>query len=820
MGQGQPGRLTSAIAEAKTAPQRLVLNRWEYVDGPPTGTETAPEGRAVVEIDPHGNRSTRYLDGFGATFATATPDGGIATMHRDAQGRVTHSRDIDGVETQYEFDSFGRVVEEFVALPESSSGYCTAQNAGPDGFCRIGLENSYDGAGRLTKSVDADGVSRTYFYTASGDLALEKQGEWLMSAYRYDDRGNADLVWEDGVVASFTHDDLDRIIQECRGARSDRCGQSLEYTYTDADRIETVTVGGSSTTSYQYDALGRVVSLTNPDKTERTMKYGAVTPMCSLTDEDGITTGWAHDPFGRLSETRLPGRSEPRRYDYAFRVDGRPFGLTTRLAEVVVTESDGGAWTTWYDFARRPVGQRRPDGTMLHYAYDGAQLRNAKLLDPTQRPLEVIAFGYDALGRRAWEWGPVSPETYDVRGGTPNEGDYVQHVAYTPAGRVRRSDGPIDPATSEPLSSSLYTYGSDGLLSRADRVGVTAWRYAYDEARRFPRLVEVAAGIKAAELRRTRYAYDPSGLYLQRMSTTGPGSGGPTAARQTLATLFDDFDDFGTPRSIETVDATEKPRVVSSYDLTTDINGRVAKVAVALEGVPLGLATFDYFQNGQIDRALADWAGGLDYERLADGRVSSVRGLDKLGSRLATIVRFSEWNPLGKPVAAELADGAASSSTTIPWGGWSSSGFPARTARFAGSSAPTTNEASCAASVRYRTTKPSRTSSTIPRRGGSSVRSGWSMARRYRPSTTPTTPQAIASSGGTATARSIGSVTALPYREGRPDLFCSVCNKKTAGSTWNGTSMAGWCAIIAASPWSAMLKARSTSSGMRPAVCS
>ena len=276
----------------------------------------------MVEIEPNGNRSTRYLDGFGGTYATETPDGRIATMRRDAQGRVTHSTDIDGIETRFIFDIFGRVLTEFVALPEGSSGYCTAENVGPDGICRIGIANVYDGAGRLTRSVDADGVSRTYFYTAAGDLALEKQGEWLMSAYRYDERGNPDLVWEDGVATSFTYDDLDRVTPECRGARGNRCGQSLAYAHTDADWIESVTVGESATTSYRYDALGRVVGQSNPDKTSRSMKYGAVTPMCSLTDEDGITTNWTHDPFGRLSETRLPGRSEPRRYDYAFQVDG------------------------------------------------------------------------------------------------------------------------------------------------------------------------------------------------------------------------------------------------------------------------------------------------------------------------------------------------------------------------------------------------------------------------------------------------------------------------------------------------------------------
>ena len=126
----------------------------------------------MIEIDPDGNRATRYLDGFGATYATGSPDGRIATMRRDAAGRVTHSTDIDGIETQYLFDAFGRVAAEFIALPEAASGYCTADNVGPDALCRIGVANFYDGAGRLTRSDRCRWcASRTYSYTAAGDLA-------------------------------------------------------------------------------------------------------------------------------------------------------------------------------------------------------------------------------------------------------------------------------------------------------------------------------------------------------------------------------------------------------------------------------------------------------------------------------------------------------------------------------------------------------------------------------------------------------------------------------------------------------------------------
>ncbi len=657
------GRLVAAVAEPSEGPDgertRLVLNRWEYVDGAPQGTELAPAGRAIVEIDPNGNRAMRFLDGFGVTFATQTPDGRMATMQRDAMGRVTRSTDVDGMTTQYVFDSFGHLEREFLALSVGDSENCTMSNADAAGVCRVGPTNSFDGAGRLSSSMDADGVVTTYGYTASGNLAFTKQGDWLTAGYRYDERGNADLVWEDGAVTRFTYDEFDRIVSECDGVHGNNaCGQTLDYTFDAGDRIASVTAGGISTTSFLYDVLGRLVERVNPDGSRRSMSYGAVTPMCELVDEDGITTTWTHDALGRLSEVLQPGRSEPRRFTYEFAVDGRSMGFPLPLAEVTVAESDGGLWTTWYDFAQRPAAERRPDGTVLRYRYDGARVERVELQDGARRPIEVMAFGYDALGRRAWDWGPVSPETFADRAGTPADGDTVQRFAYTTAGRLARIDGPVDPDRGEVLSSSRYTYDSDGLLTDAERAGVTSTHYAYDVARRYPRLAETAVGSAGAGLRRTRYAYDPSGLYLQSSITTGPRSGAPIATSQTLATRYGAFDAFGRPGLIETLDETAAPRALSSYTIGSDASGRIEKITVALDGAPLGTAHYAYRPNGQIASAFTDWAGGLAFERLPDGRVSAVLGLDERGNTKAAIATFSAWDALARPAAAQLAEGA------------------------------------------------------------------------------------------------------------------------------------------------------------------
>ncbi len=648
------GRLLSSTVEIAGSRTPLPLNRWEFEDSAPAGDPHHPGGRSMTSFDANGNRAVQYQDGFGFTYATETP-GGLTHVRRDALGRVTHSTDLDGLETRFEYDIFGRVVEESIIVGAGSADYC-----GNSAGCRVATRMRYDGAGRLVELEDADGVVRRLGYSRAGDWAFETQGEWLMSAARRDPMGNPSWEFQGGVETTLAYDDLDRLVSECRGVVGKRCAQQFDYTYTPTDQLETISVGRWATTTLHYDPLGRVVGSSHPDGTRRKMIYGLTTPLCALIDEEGIETRFRHDALGRLTEVLPPGRSNPVRYEYDFDVSDEPFGLTGHLSRTSIIESDGSVSETYFDFANRPVLEKQPDKTWLRYEYSGSLLGHVSLVGSKGEPLEYVGFGYDELGRRRWEWGPVSPERFEAQGGEPVAGDYVQRSAYSPAGRLTRIDGPVSPADGAPLYSTRLEYRPDGFLQREVVVGVTETRYRYDTAYDFPRLLSTETGAAGKIPRITELAYDPSGLFLTELTTQGPVSGPMRVEKQVLKTMYGDHDRYGAPGEIATFDLSGGVRkLLHLTKIETDLMGRPESIFSRVDGTDLGTTRFKYYGNGQVRSVVAEWAGGLSYERDSNGRLVTLSATDRSGKPTEALAAIRGWNERGRPVDFELAGGAS-----------------------------------------------------------------------------------------------------------------------------------------------------------------
>lgn len=333
-------------------------------------------------------------------------------------------------------------------------------------------------------------------------------------------------------------------------------GQLITYTHDSNGRLASATVG-SQVTTLSYDAVGNVISVTDPAGattpvvprtvstiTDRNGKRSVYTfdsnyNQLSVTDELNHTTSYTYDAANRLTSATDPlNRTSSYTYDPSGNVltftdaaghvttntyDVNNNLLTTidALAHVVtrtydtknnlVTFTDAlGRTTSWtYDGNSLPLTMILPSGGVYHYTYINGRLSSVS--DPNG---VVTNFGYDANGRLLYREDALGKRTafsYDGCGNVltvTNALNQVFTYVYDQRNRVTSVTNPTGAATH-------YTYDANGnLLTATDALGKVT-TYTYDGEDRLATKMDAIGNT-------TTYAYDDVGHLA---SVTVPGSG-------------------------------------------------------------------------------------------------------------------------------------------------------------------------------------------------------------------------------------------------------------------------------------------------------
>lgn len=347
--------------------------------------------------------------------------------------------------TTWEYNSFGELIKETTpATSDAPSGRSTTY------VYTDGTEPAVGGgttpAGLVKTKTAPGGATWRYRYTAAGDLAEQVEPEGLTTTYTYDAIGRrvteTRLVDDTPVITGFTYDGLGRLTSRTEPAvRNPVTGVThtakVSYEYdADGNRTsETVTdlTGGDEprTTTYTYDAFGRLITVTDPEggvtrqewnhrgwvirtvdargavidqayskrgePTIRTLKGWTGSPVAPQPATDVVLESRAYDPGGRLT-ARVDAMG--RKTVYAYWMDNR---LRTQTADdarlngsstprdVVLAELE-------YDPAGNTVVEVTGGGTVrTEYAYDPAGLLTSQVLDPGGLK-RTTAYRYDMAG--------------------------------------------------------------------------------------------------------------------------------------------------------------------------------------------------------------------------------------------------------------------------------------------------------------------------------------------------------------------------------------------------------------------------------------
>jgi len=421
------------------------------------GVSCAPAGASTALLCSRTVQATTDLNG-SAAFA-ATPDGPPRTWSYsyNEQGQVVAA---DGPRT----DVVDVTANAYYAVDDPAGRYRAGDLASTtNALGQTTHFNEYDGAGRLLRMVDPNGLETVLDYWPRGWLKSRATGTaasgFEATNYDYDAAGQLVRVTApDGSYVEYGYDDAHRLV-----SLRDGLGNRIAYTLDAAgNRISEQAFDPTNVLarahSREFDALGRLyrdIGGTSPASQVATLGYDAKGNLASTVDALGRTTAQLFDARDRLTEVRDPfnGAASPTRYEF----DGRdqltrvtdPKGLATAytmngLGELLAQSSpDTGTTGFTFDAASNVKTKLDARGVLATYTYDA--LNRVTRID---YPDETVTYAYDAcangIGRLcslvdrtgSTTWG------YDIRGRvvskTQTVGALSQTVqyGYNPAGQL------------------------------------------------------------------------------------------------------------------------------------------------------------------------------------------------------------------------------------------------------------------------------------------------------------------------------------------------------------------------------------------------
>ncbi|MDW2981789.1 putative Ig domain-containing protein [Rhodanobacter sp. KK11] len=357
--------------------------------------------------------------------------------------------------TTYAYDAYGNVVSTAVLLQGAHSTLGQPDYAAPVWATTYSY---YDARNAKVMDVDPMGYVTTWAYNGAGQVASTTEYANAIAT------GGLTTATPPGLPAaatvasgydrttSYTYDGIGRKTQQVQGGDFSyvngtagiAAGSSVTgFGYDGEDRVTSVTVNGA-TTSTTYDALGRVLSVTEPVRAVLASTWQATLAGSASVD---------------LSTASLYVQAAP--------VTTLTYDALGNAVRTVRTGAGVAAQTTYdhYDALGRQVAEFDANGHPTYSAYDAAGNLTGSwytLSGNTVSTVVTTTSTYDAANQR------LSTVTTRAGAGTPDRAEYVKYNAF---GEVAaRGDGVINAYSSTGYEIG-YTYDNAGNLRMATDAG-------------------------------------------------------------------------------------------------------------------------------------------------------------------------------------------------------------------------------------------------------------------------------------------------------------------------------------------------------------
>jgi YD repeat-containing protein len=311
-------------------------------------------GNIIIEVDPRGNTENSTYDSGTNTFVVKDLN---ALGHRTnysydlGTGNLIY-QEKDGLYTNYTYDTFGRVTNEYttpdnITFPTKRTTY-NFDGVSPE---NITIE---------TKNNDSSYGEIIYFYDGFANPVQIKT------------RFNPNVQ----ITQNYLYDNKFRIIEE-QAPTFEAYSKLLD------------TTSNSFNMRYNYDSLDRVTNITKPDNSNLSILFNNTKVIA--TNELGVKKDYSIDAYGRIinvSEHNRNSSGVDEIYNTSYYYD-----VSDNLIKIV--DSQGNNFTYEYDSLGRRISMDDPDTNPWTYSYDS----NGNLINQTDGRNITTFMTYDKLNR-------------------------------------------------------------------------------------------------------------------------------------------------------------------------------------------------------------------------------------------------------------------------------------------------------------------------------------------------------------------------------------------------------------------------------------
>ena len=431
----------------------------------------------ISEFDGQSTRVTRWTylatgEVQSITQAYGAPDATTLTFGYDDARRLTRITDGLGNYIEYQLDTEGNREAERI---HDSTGYLLKQ-----------ITQTFDLYNRLDTSAQANEL-RDSDFAPNGTLEQTTDGRGSVSGYSYDALKR-----------------LTQVVQDQGGSDPTTANATTRYNYDAGGRLSSVTDPINGSTSYIYDDLGNLLTQDSPDTGITTFTHDEAGNILTRTDAMVQVFSYTYDALNRL--TFIDG---PEAFDFTHEYDNCPngqgrlcdiagpvavvayrytgFGEVAGIDQTAITWQGAQDADSTLDYAYDPAGRVQrltyPSGSGVIYRYNAAGQVTEVDLDRTDGPTVTLM--------QVQSQYPFGPIQFGIFGNGQNLYGFLDS-AYRPSWRY---SGPyqqwINPYNAYDGNGNLLTFfGSDqpafqyDALNRLEVASVASFgsrEYGYDQ---------------------------------------------------------------------------------------------------------------------------------------------------------------------------------------------------------------------------------------------------------------------------------------------------------------------------------------------------